>query len=56
MRTIAVMLVVAVLLFVIILPIIFIAPTLAEWMFFSITVLGVPLVVGYIFSLYRELL
>lgn len=52
----ALMMIIFALLFVVVLPVIFIAPTLAEWMFFSITVLGVPLVHGYMFSLYRELL
>jgi hypothetical protein len=56
LRAIAIILVIFVLLFIIVLPIIFIAPTLAEWMFFGITLLAVPLVHGYMFSLYRELL
>jgi hypothetical protein len=55
-RAVAIILVVFALLFIIVLPVIFIAPTLAEWMFFAITVLGIPLVHGYMFSLYRELL
>jgi hypothetical protein len=56
LRMIAIILVIFALLFVIVLPVIFIAPALAEWMFFIITVLGIPLVHGYMFSLYRELL
>jgi hypothetical protein len=56
LRALAIILVVFALIFVVVLPVIFIAPTLAEWMFFAITVLGVPLVHGYMFSLYRELL
>jgi hypothetical protein len=56
LRIIAIMLIIFALLFVIVLPIIFIAPLLAEWMFFAITVLTIPLVNGYMFSLYRELL
>jgi hypothetical protein len=56
LRVIALGLVVFALLFVIVLPIIFIAPTLAEWIFFAITILGIPFVHGYMFSLYRELL
>ncbi len=52
----AIIIVIFLLLTVVVLPVIFFAPTLAEWMFFSITVLGLPLVVGYMFSLYRELL
>lgn len=55
-KLIAIILVVISLLFIIVLPVIFIAPALAEWLFFSITVLGIPLVNGYLFSLYRELL
>jgi hypothetical protein len=55
-RALAIILVVFALIFVIVLPIIFIAPRLAEWMFFAISVLGIPLVHGYMFSLYRELL
>lgn len=55
-RTILVAIVVVVVMFAVVLPVIFFAPTLAEWMFFSITVLSVPLVHGYLFSLYRELL
>jgi K+-sensing histidine kinase KdpD len=54
-RAFAVFLVIIALLFVIVLPVIFVAPILAEWMFFAITVLIVPLVHGYMFSLYREL-
>jgi hypothetical protein len=55
-RAFAIILVIFALLFVIVLPVIFIAPVLAEWMFFAITVLVIPLVHGYLFSLYRELL
>ena len=55
-RAVAIILVIFALLFVIVLPVIFFAPVLAEWMFFAITVLGIPLVIGYMFSLYRELL
>ncbi len=40
----------------VVLPIIFVLPALAEWMFFAVTVFGIPLVHGYMFSLYRELL
>lgn len=43
-------------LFVVVLPVIFFAPLVAEWLFFSLTVMAVPFVVGYGFSLYRELL
>jgi len=56
LRAIAIILVIFALLFIVVLPVIFIAPVLAEWMFFAITVLGIPLVHGYMFSLYRELL
>ena len=56
LRALAIALIIFALLFVIVLPVIFFAPTLAEWMFFGITVLAVPLVTGYMFSLYRELL
>jgi len=56
LRAIAIILVVFALLFVIVLPVIFVAPALAQWMFFAITVLAIPLVNGYMFSLYRELL
>ena len=52
----AAMIIVFAILFVVVLPILFIAPALAEWMFFSVTVIAVPLIVGYLFSLYRELL
>jgi hypothetical protein len=55
-RAFAIVLVIFALLFVIVLPVIFIAPVLAEWMFFAITILVIPLVHGYLFSLYRELL
>lgn len=41
---------------IVVLPVIFFAPVLAEWLFFAITVLAVPFVHGYMFSLYRELL
>jgi len=40
----------------IVLPLIFILPTVAEWTFFAITVLAIPVSIGYLFSLYRELL
>lgn len=43
-------------LFIFVLPVIFIAPAVAEWLFFALTVIAVPFVVGYLFSLYRELL
>ena len=56
LRFIAIILIIFALLFLIVLPVIFIAPTMAEWMFFVLTVLGIPLVHGYMFSLYRELL
>lgn len=56
LRVFAITLVIFALLFVVVLPTIFFAPKLAEWMFFSLTVLGIPLVHGYMFSLYRELL
>jgi K+-sensing histidine kinase KdpD len=56
LRALALILVIFFLLFVIVLPVIFIAPSLAEWIFFLITVLAIPLVHGYMFSLYRELL
>ena len=56
LRCIAIILIIFALLFLIVLPVIFIAPTMAEWMFFVLTVLGIPLVHGYMFSLYRELL
>lgn len=56
LRAIAIILVVLALLFVVVLPIIFLAPALAEWIFFFITVLAIPLVHGYMFSMYRELL
>lgn len=56
LRAFAIIIVILALLFVIVLPIIFIAPALAEWMFYAITVLVIPLVHGYMFSLYRELL
>jgi hypothetical protein len=56
LRAIAIILIIFAILFVIVFPIIFFVPTLAEWMFFAITVLAVPLVNGYMFSLYRELL
>lgn len=55
-RTIAATIVVFVILTAIVLPIVFLAPALAEWMFFSITVLAIPLLHGYMFTLYRELL
>jgi hypothetical protein len=56
LRALAIIVIFFALLFVIVLPVIFFIPTLAEWMFFTITVLAVPLVNGYMFSLYRELL
>ncbi len=56
LRAIAIVLVIFAILFVVVLPVIFIAPTLAEWMFFAVTVLGIPLVNAYMFTLYRELL
>ncbi len=56
LKTIAIVFVILASLFIVVLPVIFIAPALAEWIFFSVTVLGVPLVNGYMFSLYRELL
>ncbi len=56
LRLVAIILALFFLLFIVVLPVIFIAPTLAEWMFFTITVLGIPLVHAYMFSLYRELL
>lgn len=45
-----------VLLFVFVLPVIFLAPVVAEWLFFGLTIIAVPFVIGYLFSLYRELL
>jgi len=56
LRMIAIILIIFALLFIIVLPVIFFAPTIAEWMFFVVTVIAVPLVHGYMFSLYRELL
>jgi len=44
------------LIIVLVLPLIFIAPAVAEWLFFAITVFAIPISVGYLFSLYRELL
>lgn len=41
---------------IVVLPLIFFAPLAAEWLFFAITILAVPFVHGYLFSLYRELL
>jgi hypothetical protein len=55
-KIVAIIIVMFLILFIIVLPVIFIAPALAEWLFFAVTVLGVPLVNGYMFSLYRELL
>jgi hypothetical protein len=55
-KAIAMVLIIIALLFVVVLPIIFVAPVLAEWIFFALTVLGLPFAVGYMFSLYRELL
>lgn len=55
-KILAILLIVALLLVIVVLPAIFIAPAFAQWIFFAITVLGVPLVIGYLFSLYRELL
>lgn len=55
-RSIALIIIIFALLFLIVLPIIFFAPAMAEWIFFVVTVLGIPLVHGYMFSLYRELL
>ncbi len=43
------------LLFIFTVPVIFFAPVLAEWVFFMCTVLAVPCVHGYLFSMYREL-
>lgn len=37
-------------------PVIFFAPAFAEWVFFLLTILAVPFVHGYLFSLYREVL
>jgi hypothetical protein len=56
LRAVAILFVIFAILFVIVLPVIFLAPALAEWMFFGITILIIPLVHGYMFSLYRELL
>lgn len=52
----AIIAVIFLILFVIVLPILFLAPVLAEWIFFLVTVLLVPLVHAYMFVLYRELL
>ncbi len=55
-RFIMLILIVLFLLFVITVPIIFFAPAFAPWVFFLSTILAVPFVHGYLFSLYRELL
>ncbi len=44
------------LLMIITVPVIFFVPVLAQWIFFLLTVLAVPFVNGYLFSMYRELL
>lgn len=55
-RALALFLVIVMFFVVLILPIIFFAPALADWIFFISTVLAIPFVHGYVFSLYRELL
>ncbi len=52
----ALILIVLVLLFIIVIPMIYLIPDFAEWIFFIATILAVPFVHGYLFSLYRELL
>lgn len=44
------------LMFIVTVPLIFFASSVVEWVFFFITILAVPFVHGYLFSLYRELL
>jgi hypothetical protein len=39
-----------------ILPLIYFAPTLAEWLFFVVSILMIPFIHAYLFSVYRELL
>lgn len=55
-RFIMLILLVLFLMLIITVPIIFFAPAVAEWVFFLITILAVPFIHGYLFSLYRELL
>jgi hypothetical protein len=55
-KTVAVAIILVTLLTIIVIPVIFLFPVLAEWIFFSITVLAIPLAHGYMFTLYRELL
>lgn len=55
-KMLALVLIILFLVVLIILPLIFFIPVLAEWLFFAMTIMFVPLVHGYMFSLYRELL
>ena len=41
---------------ILVLPIIFVNPAAAEWLYFTLGILAIPFVHGYLFSLYRELL
>jgi Na+/proline symporter len=44
------------LLFIFVVPVLYFVPVVAEWLFFALSVLAVPVVHAYMFSLYRELL
>jgi hypothetical protein len=45
-----------VILSVLMLPVIFIVPVLAQWVFFVLSMLVLPTVIAYVYTLYRELL
>jgi len=56
LRIVAIIIISFVLLLIIVLPAIYYTPRYAEWVFFILTVLALPLIHGYLYSLYRELL
>lgn len=55
-KVLALILITLLIMAVLVLPVIFFAPAVAEWLLFIVTILAVPFVHGYLFSLYRELL
>lgn len=56
LRMLALILVMLFAVLVLVLPMIFIVPSVAEWWFFALSILAIPFLHGYMFSLYRELL
>ncbi len=55
-KVLALIILCALIVLVLVLPLIYFSPIVAEWIFFTLTVLAIPFIVAYLFCLYRELL